>query len=311
MESKMSVLSGREFNEKYQGSKFVKLTNESENHNGYHFRTGLNVDTVAFNPRGSCQPGGIYFCEWEKLPMWIDYGAWIMVYARFVSIPEDAQVYEEGNKFKANKLMLGERQKIAELEIWNDREYCLRAWDLGNVLVYFQTAEICLAAVKRKGSVLQDVKNPTEEMCLAAVKQNGYALQYVQNQTEDICLAAVRKNCHALQYVQNQTEEICMEAVRRDFHALEYVRNQTEEICMSAVRHNGWALKYVQNQTEEICMEAVRRDGHALQYVQNQTEEICMAAVRHNGWALKYVLNRTEEMYMEAETKVICSRSYE
>ena len=300
MVGKMSVLSGREFNEKYQGKKFVKLTNESENHNGYQFLTGLNVDTVPFNPRGICQPGGIYFCEWDKLPMWIDYGSWIMVYARCVSIPEDAQVYEEGNKFKANKLMLGERQKIAELEIWKDMEYCMRAWDLGNVLVHFQTAEICLAAVKRKGSVLQDVKNPTEEMCLEAVKQNGYALQYVQNKTEEICLEAVRQNGLALSHVRNQTEEICLTAVRQNVNALECVKNQTEEICMSAVRQNGWALKYVQNQTEEICMEAVRRDGHALQYVQNQTEEICMAAVRQNGWALKYVLNRTEEMYMGA-----------
>ena len=267
MVGKMSVLSGREFNEKYQGRKFVKLTNESENHNGYQFRTGLNVDTVAFNPRGICQPGGIYFCEWEKLPMWIDYGSWIMVYARFVSIPEDAQVYEEGNKFKANKLMLGERQKIAELEIWEDREYCMRAWDLSNVLVYFQTAEICLAAVKQDGNALEYVKNQTEEICLEAVKQNGWALRYVRDQTEAICL----------------------EAVRRIGYVLHSVKNQTEEICMAAVRQNGYALQFVKNQTDDLCMEAVKNNGCALHYVMNQTEAICLAAIKQSGWALQFV----------------------
>lgn len=39
-----SVLTGEEFNKKYQGKSFVKLTNEEENHNGYQFRTGLNVE---------------------------------------------------------------------------------------------------------------------------------------------------------------------------------------------------------------------------------------------------------------------------
>ena len=44
----MSVLTGKQFNEKYAGTKFVKLTNYSENHNNYKFKNGLNIDSVPF-----------------------------------------------------------------------------------------------------------------------------------------------------------------------------------------------------------------------------------------------------------------------
>ena len=232
----MTTLTGKEFNEKYLDKTFVKLTNKDENHNGYEFRSGLNEDTVAFNPEGSCRAGGIYFCDLGKLPIWLDYGDKCMYYARLVSIPDDAWVYEEEDKWKADRLVLGERQTIGELEIWKDREYCLRAVGLkSNILDYVQT----------------------EALCLAAVKQNGMALRYVRDQTEEICMEAVKENGYALVYVGDQTEEMCMEAVKQNGVALQYVRDQTKKICMEAVRQNGWALAYVKSQTEIVCREAV------------------------------------------------------
>ena len=290
MGDKMRVLTGREFNEKYVDKKFVKLTNKEEKHNGYEFKSGLNVDTKQFYPYGECQPGGIYFCDWERLPIWLNYNGNRMCYMRLVTIPDDAQVYKEEDKFKADKLILGERQEISELEIWNDREYCAAAVELnGHILKYLQTEEICMAAVKRNGYELQDVRNQTEEICMEAVRQNGLALEYVFDQTEEICLEAVKRNGMALKYVKNQTEEICLEAVRQNGSALECISNQTEEICMEAVKQNGYALEYVKNQTEEICLAAVRQNGTSLYHVRNQTEEICMEAVSQNGFALQYV----------------------
>ena len=264
----MTILTGKEFNEKYVGQKFVKLTNKEEKHNGYEFKSGLNVDTVPFDPQGSCRAGGIYFCELGKLSKWLEYGYQRMYYARVVSIPDDAQVYEEEDKWKADKLVLGERRTIAELEIWKDREYCMAAVKLnGNILEYVQTPEVCLEAVKRNGIALGFVKNQTEALCLAAVKRESFALEYVKNQTEEICMEAVRQNGISLHYVKNQTEEICMEAVRQNGYALQSVRNQTGEICMEAVRQNGWALEYVRDQTKKICMEAISHNGNALKYV--------------------------------------------
>jgi hypothetical protein len=57
------VLPGKEFNKLNKGKQLIKLTNIEENHNGFQFNTGLNIDTVPFNPSGDCKPGGIYFCE--------------------------------------------------------------------------------------------------------------------------------------------------------------------------------------------------------------------------------------------------------
>ena len=169
------LLDGQSFNDKHQGKIFVKLTNESENHNKYQFKTGLNIDSLAFNPEGECQPGGIYFCLLEDFSRWLNYNGTPMFYVRFVTIPPDAQVWIETNKFKADRLILSDRVKIGDLKVWEDNDYCL-------------------AAVQRKGLSLCYVKEQTPEICLAAVEEDGYALQYVKEQTPEICLAAVQNN---------------------------------------------------------------------------------------------------------------------
>jgi hypothetical protein len=51
------MITGEEFNEQYKDYKFVKLTNETENDNGFQFKTGLNVNHSEFNPVGQCSPG--------------------------------------------------------------------------------------------------------------------------------------------------------------------------------------------------------------------------------------------------------------
>ena len=42
------MLSGKEFNKKYEHTTFVKLTNKDEIHNDFQYITGLNVDTIMF-----------------------------------------------------------------------------------------------------------------------------------------------------------------------------------------------------------------------------------------------------------------------
>ena len=87
--------------------KYYKILNEKENHKGFQYKTGLNVDTIPFNPTGDCQPGGLYFAR-ENILGFLKYGVWL----REVTLPEDAQVYENGGKWKADKIILGERGRI-------------------------------------------------------------------------------------------------------------------------------------------------------------------------------------------------------
>jgi len=89
---------------------YYKILNEKENHNDLQYKTGLNVDPISFNPYGDCKPGGIYFAS-RDIFAFLDYGPWI----RKVTLPEDAQVYKNPGlpeKWKANKVILGERRRI-------------------------------------------------------------------------------------------------------------------------------------------------------------------------------------------------------
>ena len=264
------LLTGAIFNQQYLNKKFVKLTNQLENHNGYQFQTGLNIDSIPFNPQGKCNPGGIYFCLFEDLQLWLNYIDQEMFYIRLVTIPDDALVWTEQNKFKADRLILSDRLEIGDLEVWKDPAYCL-------------------TAVKYDGLSLRFIKQQTPEICLEAVKNNdygllyGYALKYVLEQTEEICVAAVKKDGLALKYVTKQTPQICLEAVKNNGYALASVLEQTEEICLAAVQKYGCALLCVTKQTHQICLAAVQNDADALKYVLALTPEICLATVQKDG----------------------------
>ena len=52
--SLFEVISGSEFNEKYEGIIFYKLTNDTENHHGLQYKDGLNEDIIPFSPKGEC-----------------------------------------------------------------------------------------------------------------------------------------------------------------------------------------------------------------------------------------------------------------
>lgn len=117
-------ISGKEFNETYPDIELIKLTNAEENHNGFQFKDGLNIDTIDFYPKQECSPGGIYFIEKQFAYRWTYYTTNthytiieeenIMVYMRKVTIPDDARIYIEIDKFKADKIILGSRTEISK-----------------------------------------------------------------------------------------------------------------------------------------------------------------------------------------------------
>src|SRR5579872_1654884 len=72
------VMSGKEFNEIFSGVDFVKLTNESENHNDYQFHDGLNIDQHEFKHDKKCSKGGFYFTSIGGISKWCFYNDMIM-----------------------------------------------------------------------------------------------------------------------------------------------------------------------------------------------------------------------------------------
>ena len=54
--------SGEEFKKRCKFT-FYRITNHEENHRGFQYYDGLNIDTQAFNPTGECSAGGLYFFD--------------------------------------------------------------------------------------------------------------------------------------------------------------------------------------------------------------------------------------------------------
>jgi hypothetical protein len=196
---------GKEFNEITKGTQFYRFTNQEEDHNGFAYKDGLNIDFLKFNPNGQCSAGGLYFTDAINAVKWMGNNNWM----RIVTIPYDARVYIENNKYKIDRFMLSKRKPIHEFT--------------------FDDYDISMAVVSQNGLALQYVKEQTPELCMAAVSQNSLALEYVKEQTPELCMAAVSQNGWALKYVKEQTPELCMVAVSQNSLAFQYMKEQTPD----------------------------------------------------------------------------------
>lgn len=185
------LLTSKAFNEKYKGTIFVKLINSKEIHNGYKFKTGLNVDIKPFNETGECQCGGFYFTESDKIANWLFYGNNKMMWMRIVTIPNDAMVFVEKDKFKTNKFILGTKKHI-----WSDKETCK------NIL-------------SKNGLLLKYVTKQTKSICTIAVSSHGLAIKYVKKQNKKLCEIAISNFPCAYAFVDKKfrTNELWLDAL--------------------------------------------------------------------------------------------------
>jgi len=143
--SKSMKWAGTEFKEKYN-TRFYKVLAKDLTHNGFTYKEGLNIDTVQFTPFGGCIAGGLYFSEEEKVHL---YGYVYGNKVATVTIPDDALVYVEEDKFKADKL------EISNIHLLEDSKFLY-------------------SCIKRNGTAIQHVRDElqTEELCKLAVQQN-------------------------------------------------------------------------------------------------------------------------------------------
>jgi hypothetical protein len=295
----MTILSGNEFNALYPNTEFYKVLTKDYKHYDFTYQHGLNVDHIPFNTSGICSLGGLYFTEVDKVSYWID--RFKSVYIAKVTIPSNASVYVEKDKFKADQFILDLDNKvlIKDFYMWENEEFCKNSVSQADtynlVFVRNQPDEICKLAVKHDYRALEYVINQTDDICKIAVSNHGFALEFVKDQTDDICKMAV-KNGYGLEFVKVQTDEICKIALIKNGRALRYVILQTDELCKLAVSQNGHALEFVKVQTGELCQLAVSQNAHALKYVINQTDDICQLAVSKNPFVLEYVKVQTDEL---------------
>ena len=179
----MTILSGNKFNAKYPNTEFYKVLHTNFKHYDFTYQHVLNIDHIQFNPNGSCTAGGLYFTELDKLSCWI--GGSDSVYIARVTIPSNASVYIEKDKFKADQFILDLENKvlIKDFYMWENEAFCkLAVSQNGYALIYVitQTDEICKIAIRHDWRTLQYIKDQTDELCELAVSQNGCALLYLK-----------------------------------------------------------------------------------------------------------------------------------
>ena len=98
---------------------YFKVTNSTENHNGFQYSNGLNVLQEKFNndPNASCCEGGLYFTNAKNIFKFLDYG----LYLREIILPTDNPDFRmikdpTGDKWRANMIILGARHELCNVD---------------------------------------------------------------------------------------------------------------------------------------------------------------------------------------------------
>ena len=128
---------------------FYKILRSDLTHNGFTYKVGLNVDTVPFNPSGSCQSGGLYYTDIENLFGFLCFGDLIAD----IVIPVYAKTYADPqkDKWKADKLEITRITPIGDHELFKAKAQAIIKQSFGHALKYVkeQTLEISTEAVKQ------------------------------------------------------------------------------------------------------------------------------------------------------------------
>ena len=97
--------------------KYYKVIKENRKHFGLTYVPGLNKDILPFQKDGSCVPGGIYFTTLEHIFKFTNYGNDIYL----VDFPYDDPNFQwakDGDKYRANMIILVEKYSLSELETY-------------------------------------------------------------------------------------------------------------------------------------------------------------------------------------------------
>lgn len=95
---------------------YLKVLNETENHNGFQYKTGLNILDKSFEETGTCVSGGLYFSDSENIHNFYSYGVWL----RKVTLPKDAKEVSTFCSHRADKIILGERHSLFKKETYEE-----------------------------------------------------------------------------------------------------------------------------------------------------------------------------------------------
>lgn len=245
---------------------FYKILNIDMVHYGFKYKVGENIDILAFNPKGYCSQGGLYFIEFRYIPYWWFYGSYIAT----INIDENEDVWNEINKFKAHKINILKIQTMIDFLKDLTKEELNELLDLNDVELSYNF-----------------IHNPTEENCIKVLELNGNYIKFIENQTEKICLEAIKQNPYTIRFVKNQTDNICFEAIKYNPYVIKFITEQKDSYCYMALKENYIVIKYIKNLTFEILQYATTINKNALYFVKNLDFDLAIRVIKSNKELLK------------------------
>ena len=288
------IKKGKEFKKAYPNKKFYKLTNKSEYHNSYQYKTGLNSDINKFS-RHECRKGGLYFTDKENIMRWLFYRGDTMVWVREVTICDDSLVATGNGKYWTDNFILSERESFWDSEHW--QKYCISQFiKSGFNFGITQIKNTFKYLLCHDCTILKRIENQPVQLCIYSIKIIPHALKCIRDQTDELCKYAIDRDIDAMLYIRNQTDELCKYAIDYNLIHLKNIRNQTDELCKYAISSHISALQYVRNQTDELCKYAIDCDWHALHHIKVQTDELCKYALSRSWHAIELISSPTTEL---------------
>lgn len=299
-----------ELYDNYPNTKFFRITNEKELHNGMQYKTGINEDILPFNPTSTCSSGGLYFFADYQMHTYKKYVI-DPYYIREVTFDglEDVLIYDEGDKIKANKFILSERElfkdalKIIKPTSHNVKEFINLNPESINYINNSNLSYTTIVSILNLKNIvgLKYIKPDmiTVSVCYSAILNNGLSLEFVPEEfhTYDICNMACKNNGLALEFVkqslfnENQLNELYLTAVTNNGLALMFIDRKllTDKLCLKAIKQNNEAFKIIINDklsnSSNILTHLINTNETSIVYIPKNylTEEVCLASVSIDG----------------------------
>jgi DNA-dependent RNA polymerase auxiliary subunit epsilon len=238
----MTLYLGSEFKTNYPNDKFFRITNDGENHHGFKYSTGLNVNTQEFKTT-TCSYG-LYFTNLSNLSYWINNSS---VFLREVEILDNSIVCVEDiktGKFKTNKFSLGEKVKIFDSNVWNDIELCKKLITADKYyinLITNKSYELILFLMEKYidyNYSLDDFKNAPLDIKIKLIKLKPKLFKDLEDTSEDLCNVAIKYDGSNIQYIESPSEQQCWDAIKQNPINIKYIKNITDTMIIYAISHN-------------------------------------------------------------------------
>lgn len=291
-----------------------KITNIEENHHGFKYNDGENIDTLDFNATGDCMSGGLYFFQLKEIDNYTGYGCYI----RQVFVDDDEDVYCMSRKFKAHKINVGQKISLNGFKI-NDSDiarylicYINIKWFHPDVITN-EILELCWKNIKYiwLSDIPENYRN--EKICMSYIKKDVRNFKYIPKTNITILLIETfikfKNNCDIkfksdiqeidnfiLEYIKNKMIDDNLNAkfgsilLKLDYKNLLLIdpKNITKEMANNYMKENILAFKYWPKKlmTLDVCIDVIKKNISLFEYCPAET---IPDAIKNNIKCLNFI----------------------